>query len=271
MRDRFKASLYGSSLVTCHLSLPLSLPLNISAGQLFELMLPVSYALTALLSAWVLMSARRLRLHTATVTLWTLGTLFFPIIVLPLYLIARSYRRRLNRYAASKTESDDEKSADENPADESHAPTVAFRWTLPLGYLVLMLSLGALYFYLDAGSVDAHLARANQARLRGETDEVIRQYRAALKLEDDAHIHNLLGQELAAAQRWEEALQEFRLAERMGENDDELSYNIAQSLDNLNRHHEALLAYEKFLQSGLCASVPHDKRCAAARERTRMR
>jgi tetratricopeptide (TPR) repeat protein len=220
---------------------------KVSAGQLFELMLPVWFALTALLSAWVLVSARRRGFGAATVTLWTLGTLFFPLIVLPLYLIARSFRRR--------------------DAENESPQALPLRRTLPLLYLATLLSLYALYFYIDSRSAEAHLMRANQARVRGQTERVIEEYRAALRVEDDAHTHNLLGKEYFAAARYEEALAEFRTAERMGEIDEELSFNIAVSLDLLNHTSEAVLEYERFLRDSLCREMSYDVRCEAARQR----
>jgi tetratricopeptide (TPR) repeat protein len=140
------------------------------------------------------------------------------------------------------------------------------RRALPLTYLLVMLGLGALYFYLDSRSVDAHLARANQARVVGNEERIIQEYRAALKLEDNAHTHNLLGKELMIARRWDEALAEFRTAERMGEPDDELPYNIAWALMNLHRDREAAPEYERFLSGPLCTATPPDARCARVRE-----
>lgn len=232
---------------------------DISAGQSFELMLPVWFALTVMLSAWVLASARRRGFSAAAVTLWTMGTLFLPLIILPLYLIARSYRRRHEKEAAK----DDVSSAH----GESPEPPLLLRRTLPVIYLLVMLSIGALYFYLDWRSVDAHLARANQARVREERGRVIEEYRAALKLEDDAHTRNLLAKELHAAGRFEEALAEFSTAERMGEDDEELPFNIALALDELKRPAEAETEYERFLKGPLCVEMAHDRRCVFARGR----
>jgi tetratricopeptide (TPR) repeat protein len=246
------------SLVTCHLSLPFS------AGQLFELMLPAWFAVTVLLSAWVLASARRRGFKAAAVTLWTLGTLFFPLVILPLYLIARAYRRRREKESVVEREAS---SDSENHARHNSPRALPLRRTLPLLYLLVMLTLGSLYFYMDWRSVDAHLARANQARVREQREQVIAEYRAALRLEDDAHTHNLLAQELKAVGRPDEALAEFRTAERMGEADDELSYNIAMLLEELKRPAETRPEYERFLNSSLCAEIPHDVRCAAAKIR----
>lgn len=247
------------SLINCHISRLLRW--NISAGQFFELMLPVSFALTALVSTWVLASARRHRFQPSAVTLWTLCTLFFPLITLPLYLIARSARRRREKEQAIKADKDSQSTVDEESA------YVPLRRTLPLIYLTVMLSLGALYFHMDSSSVDAHLMRANQARLSDKREMVIAEYRAALKLEDNAHTHNLLGRELLAVKRWDEALAELQAAERMGEQDDELSYNIAQSLDKLNRPAEAKNEYERFLRGPLCSEALPDYRCALAHQR----
>jgi tetratricopeptide (TPR) repeat protein len=266
MSTELKAACLYSVPITLYsaLSFSLSLPLNISAGRLFEMMVPVSFALTVLLSAWVLASARRYRFRAAAVTLWTLGTLFFPFVIMPLYLIARSYRRgRERERAEDETERDSE-----NPAgfEEAQRPW-PLRRTLPLAYLALMLSLGALYFYMDGRSVDAHLARANQARLQGPTERVIAEYRAALKLEDNAHTHNLLGKELLTANRLDEALAELRTAERMGEADEELPFNIATALDKSNRTDEAKAEYERFVEGAFCAEPPDAGLCWIARRR----
>lgn len=224
-------------------------------------MLPASYALTVLLSTWVLASARRHCFSAPAATLWTLGTLFFPLIILPLYLVVRASRLRSDKQSGNETGADSK-----NPARERCKPLL-LRRTLPLIYLSLMLGMGALYFYLDSKSVDAHLARANQARVRDQKERIIQEYREALKLEDDAHTHNLLGEELAVAHRWDEALAEFRTAERMGEPDDELPYSIAEALDNLQRYEEAAREYERFLTGPLCTMTPPDSRCAGVRER----
>lgn len=250
------------SVLSIHHSV-LFLRWDISAGQSFELMLPVWFALTVLLSAWVLASARRRRFGAAAVTLWTIGTLFFPLIILPLYLIARSYRLRREKELEMKESAEDS----ENHAGKENAPPLLLRKSVPLLYLLVMLALGALYFYMDWQSVDAHLARANQARVREQRERVIEEYRAALRLEDDAHTHNLLGKELQAAGRFDEALAELRIAERMGENDEELALNIAQTLDELKRPSEAGTEYERFLQGSLCSEMPHDGRCVFARGR----
>lgn len=261
MSQEIRAICFYSSLITHSSSLPFNLRWQISAGQLFELMLPVSFALTALLSTWVLASARKFRFSAGAVTLATLGTLFFPLITLPLYLIARSYRRRTRKASAK------EEKAGENRAKETERQRLPLRLSLPLAYLIVMLSLGALYFYLDSRSVETHLMHANQVRVEGRRESVIAEYRAALRLEDDAHTHNLLGRELAAAQRYSEALLEFRVAEQMGEVDEELSYNIAVSLERLDRAAEAKAEYEKFLSGSLCQGMPHDARCTVARQR----
>jgi tetratricopeptide (TPR) repeat protein len=256
--DKLKTS-SCSSLVTRHLSLFLP----ISAGQFFELMMPAAFVVATLASAWVLASARRRRFTALAATTWTLCTLFFPLITLPLYLIARSIKRRGEKEMLRRTEDDDDS---QPPADEEGA-NIPLRRTLPLLYLALMLSLGALHFYLDSKSVDAHLMRANQERLLDHRERVIAEYRAALKLEDSAHTHNLLGKELLAAERWEEALAELQTAERMGEPDDERPFQIAEALYYLHRPTEAKTEYERFLRGPLCTEAPPDRRCRDARLR----
>jgi tetratricopeptide (TPR) repeat protein len=260
MLQEIKAICFYSSLLTHH-SL-LLLRWQISAGQFFEWMMPASFVLAATLSAWVLASVRRYRFSALAATLWTLCTLFFPLITLPLYLIARSMKRRREKERASKAGDNDSQSL----ADESHA-ALPLRWTLPPLYLAVMLSLAALHFYMDSRSVDAHLMRANQERLLDQRERVIAEYRAALKLEDSAHTHSLLGKELLAAERWDEALAELRTAERMGEPDDERPFQIAEALLYLKRPAEAKTEYERFLRGPLCTVAVPDRRCRDARQR----
>ncbi len=248
---------------------------QISAGELFEWARPAAFALSALLSAWVLASARRYRFPLYQVAAWTLGTLFYTLIVLPIYLIVRADRRRQQQssQAIEQPEEDDAPEAappvepDTEPKQPAPQARLPLRRTLPVLYLLAALSLGALLYYRDAEGVDAHLARANRARLLGQQDKIINEYRAALKLEEDAHTRNLLGVELMAAGRTEEALAEFRAAERAGEPDDELLYRIALTLDALNRSSEAVPEYQKFLGTRRCTESYPDPLCAAARAR----
>ena len=63
----------------------MSLRTNMSAGQLFDLIMPAAFALSALLSTWVLASARK-RFQLLQAFGLAIGTLFLPLIVFPLYL-----------------------------------------------------------------------------------------------------------------------------------------------------------------------------------------
>lgn len=250
----------------------------ISAGELFELTRPAAFVLSAFVSAWVLASARRQGFTFYAIALWTLSTLFYPLIILPIYLIVRASRRRAMRASArdaNQTEEttspsvklNAEQSSEQPESIQKMHPARRLRRTLPLVYLLLVLSLGAFLYYRERQSLDAHLARANHARLLGQRDKTIREYRAALKLEENAHTHNLLGVELLTAGQLEEALAEFRVAQSGGEPDDELPYRIALILDALKRPEEAVAEYQKFLNTRRCASSYPDPQCAAARGR----
>jgi MFS family permease len=164
---------------------------GISAGQLFDLIMPAAFVISALVSTWVLASARkRFQLHFAIG--WAVGTLFLPLIIFPLYLVIILWRRKVG-------------------------PPQRWRYTLPLLYATIVLSAIAGYFYFDTRSVDAHLARANQAKLTGDTHAAIREYRAALAVEDDPHTHKLLAIQLEKAGQMSEASDEFRRAQQGGE------------------------------------------------------
>jgi tetratricopeptide (TPR) repeat protein len=244
---------------------------QISAGQLFESIRPIAFALAAFASTCVLFDARRRRFNSYAVISWTLGTLFFSLIFLPLYIIVCITQRQRGQSEKEVIAAGDSDKAvaslnKQILADALPQP-LAFRWLLPILYALLLLSLGAHFFYRDARSVDAHLARANQARVMNERERTIREYRQALQLEDDAHTHNLLAIELAAATRYEEALSQFRAAEMKGEPDDELPFHIANTLDALNRSSEAALEYQKFLNTAHCAQSNPFPQCDAARTR----
>jgi hypothetical protein len=141
------------------------------------------------------------------------------------------------------------------------------RRALPLLYAFALLLAGAVYFYRDYHSFDAHLMRAANAQLRNRRNDAIREYRAALRLADDAHTHKLLGILLAQAGQTEAALAEFRAAERGGEPDELLPYRIASALDTLGRAAEAAGEYRKFLQGSLCTRRSPDVRCVEASAR----
>jgi tetratricopeptide (TPR) repeat protein len=206
----------------------------------------------------VLTSARQRRFPLYISAAWTLGTLFFPLIVFPLYLVARIAAKRRARYLAG------------NPFEQMTAlrsSVIRFPATVPLLYAMAVLLLTVLYLYRDYRSLDAHLARAAQARVTGERGRTINEYRAALKIEDDPHTHKLLAIELAETGDWTEALANFRLAERGGEPDDLIFFRSARMLDALNNPLEAVFEYQRFLHSGACTQQLPDHRCEVARAR----
>lgn len=133
-------------------------------------------------------------------------------------------------------------------------------------YFFTSVGIMALWESRDRASVDAKLARAMQAKTAGNHANAIKEYRAALKLEDNAHTHKLLAIQLRDADELTEALVEFRLAEKGGEPDQTLPFQIAEVLNQLNRP-EAVDEYKKFLASEACTSEPVDDRCGVARRR----
>lgn len=263
---------------------------QISAGELSEWLPPLLYAAAVLLSAWVLTDARRRGFSFYAVALWTLATLISTPVFLPLYLITRIFTRKRDappQTLQASTPLADTSDAADSPAhasvsDDADAQALAQttkdtpspvprRLALPLVYALALLSTGALYFYRDYHSFEAHLARATNARLLNQRAATLREYRAALRLSDDAHTHKLLAVQLAEDGQTEAALAEFRAAERLGEPDALLPYHIAHALDALGRPEEADLEYQKFTQGSLCAEASPDARCAEASARVQQR
>ena len=165
--------------------------INMPAGELFELIRPVVTVLSILLSSFVLASARK-RFSTLVSFGWAIATVFLPLIVLPVYLAVVLLWR---------------------------LPARSRRWRflLPLAYGALLLTGGALVSYHETQTVDAHLARAAQAKLVEDHATAIREYRGALAIENNPHTHKLLGIELANNDQLKEAAAELHLAEQGGE------------------------------------------------------
>src|SRR6185369_17914982 len=138
-----------------------------SAGELFDLIYPTVVVISAVISTWVLTSARKrfplyISLFLAAVTF------FLPLIVVPLYLILLFF------------------------SYPKHSRPIRGRFIVPCIYLGIILTSFAVYRYLDEQSVDAHLSRASFAKLHSDPLTAIQEFREALKLEDNAHTHKLL-------------------------------------------------------------------------------
>ena len=234
---------------------------QISGGEFFELFRPAALIVSAIVSAWVLGSARRWRFRSYLTIAWVLGAFVLPLVVLPLFIIARGATKRRTQLSSATNE------AAPHEIINGTAATTRFRYLFPLAYFWLLLALIGFYFYRDYNSVDAHLARAVQAKLKSQREKTIREYRAALALEDDAHTHKLLGIELIEGNQPQEALREFRLAESRGEPDESLPFRIGQALDATGNHIGATIEFRRFLESQACSRVQPDDRCEPTRVR----
>jgi len=161
------------------------------AGELFELIRPAVLFVAALVSIWILASARK-RFPIYIAFAWAVGTVLLPLVVVPVYFAVVLLWR---------------------------LPTRSRRWrfSLPLAYGVLLLAALGFYFYRESQAVDAHLARAAQAKLVEDHATAIREYRRTLALEDNPHTHKLLAIELANDGQLNEAAVELRLAQQGGE------------------------------------------------------
>lgn len=210
-----------------------------SAGELFELIRPSVLVVAALISTWVLASARK-RFPLYVALAWALGTLFLPLVVLPVYLVViLVWRRRV------------------------YSPS--WPWVLPLTYGLVVTAAIAAQFYLDSRTVDAHLARAAQAKLIDDHGTVISEYHRALAIEDNPHTHKLLALELMQAGYLSDAISEFRLAEQGGEPDDLINYNLGLLLERLELKGQAVLEFQTFLFSTTCTQA--EPECDSAREK----
>ncbi|MCA1593216.1 MAG: hypothetical protein LC754_11315 [Acidobacteria bacterium] len=253
---------------------------QVSAGDFSELLRPASYLLATFASAWALSRLRRRGTGTPAAVAVALtvfaSTFLFPLVVLPLlaaWELLRSDARlpTRERVAEPKPALDEVMSsvADDSADRDEKQGRTRRDFASSLLYAALLLSAGAFFFYRDYQTVDAHLARAERSKLHERGEQTIREYRAALKLEDDPHTHKLLGLEFARAGRAEESLAEFLAAKRGGEPDETLSYRIASELELLGHTSEAADAYQKFLQSRVCARTPPGALCNAAETRSR--
>lgn len=204
--------------------------------------MPAAFALSALLSTWVLVSARR-RFQLLYAFALAIGTLFLPLIVFPIYLAIMLWRKKAG-------------------------PPAKWRYALPVLYAAVSLAAIGVFFYLDTRSVDAHLARATQAKLVEDSNTAIREYRKALALEDDPHTHKLLAIELANAGQVEEAISEFRIAEQGGESDDLIHYQLGLLFERLNQADQARLEFQNFVRTQTCSQA--DRRCDDARQRLKV-
>lgn len=220
--------------------------INVSGGELFELIRPVALVLSALLSAWVLTSALK-RFAVLTSFLWAISTFFLPLIVGPIYVAIIILRTRSNPKPRSRSR----------------------RWFVAFGYVVLLLISIGVYTVRDKRSADAHIARASQARVNNDTAGAIMEYRSALKIENSAHTHKLLAIQLAEAGRIQEAIAEFRLAEAGNEPDDSINYRLGVLLEKFDLESEAADEYRKFVASESCTRNDPDDRCALAKARVR--
>lgn len=215
-----------------------------AAGEFFDLIRPAVLVISAFLSTWVLLSALK-RFKAVVAAMFALGTLLLPPVFLPIYLIARFVKRKKQSAGLSRKQ----------------------RFVAASIYLVVVLSLIGWFQYRDASSVDAHLARATDAKVRRDRNGAINEYRRALEIEDNAHTHKLLALELSEAGRWTEALSEMQLAERGGEPDELIPFRVGQLLDRLDHPNRAALEYERFLNSSACTRVLPDERCETVRLR----
>lgn len=245
---------------------------QISAGDVSEFLRPAFYLLSVLASAWVFASARRRAFSPFAVWSWAAATFILPAVAFPLYLVARMFTSRESTTEEDEstpneeTELKDGESAGEEDEQQVAAP-LRRRLLPPLLYAAALLLAGGIYFYQDYQSFDAHLARAARAKLNGRRAQTLSEYRAALRVREDAHTRKLLGLELLDEGLAGEAVSELRAAGAGGEPDEKLAYHTGLALDAAGRRDEAESFYLSFLRGDLCARTPPDAACMNARAR----
>ncbi|HLM55662.1 MAG TPA: hypothetical protein VK422_05995 [Pyrinomonadaceae bacterium] len=178
---------------------------QLSAADISEALWPAALLASALASIWVLHDAGRVfKSYAPPLALaCALLTLLLPPVFLPLYLAWRLFAR---------------KDTKDGEGGEPHArPRRLKGLALPLAYGVAVFAVGGFFFVRDYRSFEARLARARLATHHGRHDRAVAEYRAALRLRDDAHTRKLLGMELLKVGRREEGLAELREAARAGE------------------------------------------------------
>ena len=211
-----------------------------SAGELFDLIRPAVVVLSALLSTWLLVSARR-RFPLYQALLIAITAFFLPFVILPLYIALFLVWRR------------------------SSVRSTRWRVLIPILFLSTILVTFGGYTYFDERSVDAHLSKAIRARVQYEPLKAISEYREALKLEDSSHTHKLLAQTLEEVGYVTEAITEFRAAELGGDPDDAIHFRLAKLLEKIELKGQAFLEFKEFAESETCLQV--DARCEEARQR----
>jgi hypothetical protein len=217
-----------------------SFRLNISAGELFDLIRPAVTIISALVSTWVLISARK-HFRFWQALSWAIATFFLPFVVLPLYLCALLFWHK--------------------PKIQS----IKRRFLVPFLYIVILLATLAVYTRVTERPVDVHLSRAALAKVNSDHITAIREYREALKLEDAPHTHKLLATELENEGYLTEAITEFRTAELGGEPDDTIHYRLGVLLARIDHPGESMLEFKKFAMSKTC--LQNDNRCEDSRQR----
>jgi hypothetical protein len=210
-----------------------------SAGELFDLIRPAVTIISALVSTWILISARK-HFRFWQALSWAIATFFLPFVVLPLYLSARLVWHK--------------------PKIQS----IKRRFLVPFLYIVILLATLAIYTRVTERLVDVHLSRAALAKVNSDRASAIREYREALKLEDAPHTHKLLATELENEGYLTEAITEFRTAELGGEPDDTIHFRLGVLLKSIDHPGESVLEFKKFTMSETCLQI--DNRCDAARK-----
>ncbi len=211
-----------------------------SASELFDLISPAVTVISAVVSTWVLTSARR-RFKLYQALLIAGASFFLPLIVVPLYLVTLLLWKR------------------------PRVQLVKWRLVIPLAFLVVLLGTLTLNKFLDDRTVDAHLSRAKLAKVKNDPNTAASEYRKAIEIENDPHTHKLLAHVLEGAGNLNEAITELRIAEKGGEPDDAIYYHLGDFLQRAQRKDESIVELKKFVASPTCLQI--DARCEDARQR----
>jgi tetratricopeptide (TPR) repeat protein len=111
-----------------------------------------------------------------------------------------------------------------------------------------------------------HFALGNALRERGELDEAIDAFRAAIRLQPGVEPRNSLGIALAGQGKLEEAIAEFRAVIQLDPGDPRFHHNLGKALARRGTRDEAIVEYRAAIRLDPCDAESRNDLAGALRE-----